>query len=678
MKAKILHIVLLVSLMIPVLPVHASEIQENQMEQVEEMEEVSAESSEALDEELSVGEEAVEPVQESDMSPATTQTEEIVEEVVVEEDEILGAKVIEGNYSVDKNWTLDRDYVINGDLYLRNGYSISLGNHQLTVNGGVYIVDGSFYGNKGTLNVKGNLWVRDGYFFVEETTINIAGDFGIYNINEDGDKITCDSRLLMCDASGRLNVGGDFLFMGESYYEEGVTLYDSGTISVKGDFTWVPDGYLDLGEVKLILNGNGPQKVTLHKYDRDSNIRYNTNAIKYLQIDNPNVTISGMLDWTDLQSDATIKVGEDGLILRYMDLQGHKLTIYGDVIVDETMDTGEMGSRLIVKGDYIQTEGTLYVGSGTVDISGSLYLQGRDADGNATNSYSSINMGETNGNLNIGKDLVLQTSSKGTFEYGILTLKGNLIQLSDAVNIVGEYGHRVVLAGNGPQKISFINKNNTFNILELKKPLHEYSFSPARCWKTLAGVYEWPFKDLAIRDGYWKYESVKYVYENNIMSGVGDGKRFNPDGTMTRAMFATVIYRMAGNPQVNYEPIFTDVPAGKWYSDAIVWAYRRGIVNGYPDGRFGHGDSITREQMAKMLKGYADVQQYNTYQRGKLTSFTDAKKVSGWAEEYMKWAVGSGMISGKENAGKKYLDPKGNATRVECATMLKRFIEKYQ
>ena len=235
----------------------------------------------------------------------------------------------------------------------------------------------------------------------------------------------------------------------------------------------------------------------------------------------------------------------------------------------------------------------------------------------------------------------------------------------------------MILSGDGSQKITFKNENNTFNILEIKKPLTQYTFSPAKCWKTLVGVSEWPFTDLAIKDGYWKYESVKYVYENNIMNGVGDGTRFQPDGTMTRAMFATVLYRLAGNPKVSYEPIFSDVPEGKWYSDAIVWAYRRGIVNGYPDGRFGHGDSITREQMAKMLKGYADIQKYSTSERGSLKSFADVGKVSGWAKEYMQWAVGSGMISGKENAGKKYLDPAGKATRAECATMLKRFIEKY-
>lgn len=191
----------------------------------------------------------------------------------------------------------------------------------------------------------------------------------------------------------------------------------------------------------------------------------------------------------------------------------------------------------------------------------------------------------------------------------------------------------------------------------------------------------WPFTDVAIDKGGWKYESIKYVYENNIMNGItknGVITTFEPDSPLTRAMFATVLYRMAGSPAVKWEAKFSDVSQNRYYSDAIIWAYKMGIVTGYADGSYGVEDNITREQIAKMLKVYADVQGYNTSARADLSSFPDKDKVSGWAPEYVKWAVGVGMINGKNINGKFYLDPQGEATRAECAAMLMRFLQKYK
>lgn len=186
----------------------------------------------------------------------------------------------------------------------------------------------------------------------------------------------------------------------------------------------------------------------------------------------------------------------------------------------------------------------------------------------------------------------------------------------------------------------------------------------------------WPFIDVAVKAGNWKYDNIKYVYENGIMTGV-KVTEFQPDAPLTRAMFATVIYRMAGSPQVTYKNIFSDVPAGKWYSDAIIWAYEKGVVAGLGGGRFGINENITREQMARMLMEYANVQGYSTTERADFGKFADAFQVSRWATDNMRWAVGSGIISGSTSGGKYYMNPKGQATRAECATMLTRFMQKY-
>lgn len=191
---------------------------------------------------------------------------------------------------------------------------------------------------------------------------------------------------------------------------------------------------------------------------------------------------------------------------------------------------------------------------------------------------------------------------------------------------------------------------------------------------------DYVFSDIQVIEGNWKYESVNYVYERGLMTGISGTTLFKPDDPLTRAMFATILHRAAGTPTVSFNNRFSDVPSGEWYSDAIIWAYNQGIVSGYNDGsnRYGINDYITREQIAKMLNVYASRQGYNTDQRQSLTSYTDYAQVSPWATDYMSWAVGSGIITGKPNADGSYrLDPKGNATRAECAAMLMRFLTQY-
>ena len=187
----------------------------------------------------------------------------------------------------------------------------------------------------------------------------------------------------------------------------------------------------------------------------------------------------------------------------------------------------------------------------------------------------------------------------------------------------------------------------------------------------------WPFIDISVNPGNWKYENIKFVNEKGIMTGVTP-MQFQPDAPLTRAQFASVIYRMAGSPEVTYQNTFTDVSAGKWYSNAILWAYENKIVAGLGDGRYGINDNITREQMARMLMEFARTQGYDISARGDFGKFADTDQVSGWAAENMKWAVASGIISGSVKDGKYYMNPKGQATRAECAVMLTKFIKEHE
>lgn len=189
---------------------------------------------------------------------------------------------------------------------------------------------------------------------------------------------------------------------------------------------------------------------------------------------------------------------------------------------------------------------------------------------------------------------------------------------------------------------------------------------------------KFPFTDVPATQG-WKYDSIKYVYDNDIMNGISGTTGFAPDEPLTRAMFATVLYRMAGRPAVQYRNIFEDVPAGQYYSEAVIWAYNTGIVQGVSSTRYGTHENITREQIAKMLMEYGDkVGHFTMNEKADLGSFPDQSDVSGWAVGYMQWAVGSGIVSGSNAGGVYYLDPKGNATRAQCAAMLMRFDMRYQ
>ena len=181
------------------------------------------------------------------------------------------------------------------------------------------------------------------------------------------------------------------------------------------------------------------------------------------------------------------------------------------------------------------------------------------------------------------------------------------------------------------------------------------------------------FTDVKTSD--WYYDAVAYVYEKGLMTGL-NATTFGPGEPLSRAQFAVILHRMNGTPEVAYTEKFPDVADNIWYTDAILWANSIGVVNGYSDsGKFGPGDNITREQMALMMYRYANYMRYDTSVKADFSKFKDAARVSSFAAEAMKWAVGNGIITGK-NSG-TMIDPQGNAARAECATIIMRFVEKY-
>ena len=171
----------------------------------------------------------------------------------------------------------------------------------------------------------------------------------------------------------------------------------------------------------------------------------------------------------------------------------------------------------------------------------------------------------------------------------------------------------------------------------------------------------------------WYAEHVDKVYDLGLMNGTGE-HTFAPNANVNRAMAATVLYRIAGEPEIEGESPFNDVPAGKYFTNAVIWAEQNGIVNGYPDGTFRPDVSITREQLAAILYRYAGAEGKATAEAAELGGFPDASKVHSYAQEAMAWSVGAGLINGVGSDGKSYLQPASNASRAQFATIISRYM----
>ena len=169
-----------------------------------------------------------------------------------------------------------------------------------------------------------------------------------------------------------------------------------------------------------------------------------------------------------------------------------------------------------------------------------------------------------------------------------------------------------------------------------------------------------------VEENGWYHTGVDFMVRNGYMNGVA-ADTFDVEGSLTRAQLVTILYRIAGEPETSAAIPFADVADGQWYTKAIVWAAENGIVKGVNETTFAPNDPITREQIAVILYRYAHEE--NT-EDGKLTSFPDAKDISGYALEAMNWAVARGLINGSD--GK--LLPQDTATRAQIAVILARYL----
>ncbi len=187
----------------------------------------------------------------------------------------------------------------------------------------------------------------------------------------------------------------------------------------------------------------------------------------------------------------------------------------------------------------------------------------------------------------------------------------------------------------------------------------------------LEGAAEQPgFSDVSKND--WFYDAVQDAVDMGLMAGVS-ADRFDPKGTVTRAMVAQILYAREGKPTVSGAAAISDVPANAWFHNAMQWAKGQGVIAGYPDGRMDPNAPVTREQLAVILHSYAQKKDMDLSKTAGLAGYADAADVSVWAKDAMSWAVGSGLISGRSAST---LAPAGSATRAECAVIFTQMFQK--
>lgn len=230
----------------------------------------------------------------------------------------------------------------------------------------------------------------------------------------------------------------------------------------------------------------------------------------------------------------------------------------------------------------------------------------------------------------------------------------------DTLTVTDKNGKAVEVTKNADGTYSYVQPGDRVNISAAMK-------------EATAGDDTARVRFVDVRETAWYYDDVYYCAEKGLMQGREDNA-FDPEITTSRAMIATILWRLAGKPDAKTTAAYPDCAADSWYAQAVAWGTEAGVVKGYDSGNFGPDDPITREQLAVMLWRYAKFAGMDVSVGGdtNILSYKDFSEAGGWAVEGLQWAAGAGIVNGKPDG---LLDPLGQAMRSEAAAMLRRFCE---
>lgn len=170
----------------------------------------------------------------------------------------------------------------------------------------------------------------------------------------------------------------------------------------------------------------------------------------------------------------------------------------------------------------------------------------------------------------------------------------------------------------------------------------------------------------------WYYEGVEYCFKQGYIVGT-DKETFEPDASLTREQFVTILARVAGAKLSEYtDSNFNDVEADSWYGPSVIWANENGYVNGVGNGNFGVGQPLSREQLAAMFYRYAEKLGLNIDEKSELSCCKDKDQISSWALDACAWAIKAKLLSSTSQTD-NYLSPKMTVTRSQAAKIFMSF-----
>ncbi len=255
------------------------------------------------------------------------------------------------------------------------------------------------------------------------------------------------------------------------------------------------------------------------------------------------------------------------------------------------------------------------------------------------------------------KDVILEIDDRT-----VIIEEGQLENANEVIDIVNSF------TANDGNVVEYITESGEKNIVPIclvedGKILYVYVGPES---------YNVIFNNVSFDDieNHWAKENIIFTANRELFKGVTENL-FDPEGTVTRAMMATVVYRLAGEPEVIGEMPFEDVAKGTWYYDAILWGYQNNVIMGISKDKFDPDGYITREQMVALIFRYLDAKGYAGDERSDIAKYLDSESVAEYAKEAFSFSDAAGIVCGTD---RNTLKPKANATRAQIAAITERII----
>ncbi|MBE7051216.1 MAG: DNRLRE domain-containing protein [Ruminococcaceae bacterium] len=528
----------------------------------------------------------------------------------------------------------------------------------------------SWTGNEMTVRGNINNWVTNSEFdFLSQSTISYADHDHTRNILFIKDGLFVVSDLMKPKDSDSENnykqywhmtpeasiSANDDVNVLTSNYDDGKNII---LASADDDNTWLEPGYYDTSDGTPVANNAGIFEKTVTGDATFDTVMY---VSKYNDASVKAERISTGKSASEVSA-VKIDVFENSKAETYWYMYNHEYDgnseiTFGDYTTDArvalvgTAKDGNVISAVMTDGSFIKK------GDGTI-----IAVAGSVTDISAEFKTTKTTLVSSDSGLTGDKITLLGKSSTKSV---ILNGESKQFSLSDGIIAVGSQTAEEILADDNNKNDGIIEKPSSGN--------QGGSQGGGSGSGGIGGGAVVPPSDNSAKltdiSGHWAQPHIEALYSNGIVSGNPDGT-YRPDNTVTRAEFVAIAIRALGAPKAEYDGGFADVAHTDWFAKDVQTAVNLGIVSA--DTIFRPADSITREEMAKILTGCARYMAIDENTKAEL-SFADAKLVSDWAKEFVIFAVSNGLMNGKDG---NLFDPLASATRAETAAVFHRLITK--